>query len=113
MDIADVTVFHKGDEIAHLRPRIDQFSQMPMSIAGAHSTIQNDFYVLLVGWEEIGYSSATFKVFINPLINLVWLGGLVLIIGTFISAYPHEAIYASVKEKFSSPASGEIAGARA
>jgi cytochrome c-type biogenesis protein CcmF len=113
MDIADVTVFHKGDEIAHLRPRIDQFSQMPMSIAGAHSTIQNDFYVLLVGWEEIGYSSATFKVFINPLINLVWLGGLVLIIGTFISAYPHEAIFASVKEKFSSPASGEIAGARA
>jgi cytochrome c-type biogenesis protein CcmF len=62
-----------------------------MTIAGSYSTIQGDFYVLLVGWEQQpGAVSTTFKVYINPLINLIWWGGLVLILGTFVSAWPTE-----------------------
>jgi cytochrome c-type biogenesis protein CcmF len=91
MQIADVTVLRNGQEIAQLRPRIDVYPQQPTTIAGAYSTLENDFYVLLVGWEEVGYERATFKVFINPLINLVWWGGLILILGTFIAAWPVEA----------------------
>jgi cytochrome c-type biogenesis protein CcmF len=70
---------------------------MPMTIAGAHSTFEGDYYVLLVGWEELNASTATFKVYLNPLINLVWWGGIVLILGTFIAAWPAAQLAVSVQ----------------
>ena len=85
MNIATVTVFRDGGEIARLRPRIDDYPQLPMKIAGAHSTLENDFYVLLMGGER---ERATFRIYINPLVNLVWWGGILLVIGTVIAAYP-------------------------
>lgn len=99
MEIADVTVFRNGSEIARLRPRHDIYpprtandQPMTMTIAGAHSTLENDFYVLLVGWQTVNTEQATFKVYINPLINLVWWGGLILMLGTFIAAWPSETV---------------------
>jgi cytochrome c-type biogenesis protein CcmF len=104
MDIAEMTLLRDGREIAHLRPRRDFFPQTEgmnsMTIAGAHSTIENDFYVLLVNWEPISSNSATFKVYINPLVNLVWWGGLVLIAGTLLAGYPRETLPARVRQKF-------------
>ena len=85
MNIAAVTVFRDGGEIARLRPRIDDYPQMPMKIAGAHSTLENDFYVLLMSGDR---ERATFRIYINPLVNLVWWGGILLLIGTAIAAYP-------------------------
>ncbi|HLV33845.1 MAG TPA: cytochrome c-type biogenesis CcmF C-terminal domain-containing protein, partial [Spirillospora sp.] len=99
MQIADVTVLRDGQPIAQLRPRIDVYPNQPMTIAGAHSTLENDFYVLLVGWEEISHQTATFKVYINPLVNLVWWGGLVLILGTFIAAWPVEPAAVVVRQE--------------
>jgi len=96
MNIADVTVYEDGREIARLRPRIDDFEQMPMTIAGAHSTLERDFYVLLTGTDNS--ARATFKVYINPLVNLVWWGGIILIIGTFIAAYPKDAVPQTVRQ---------------
>lgn len=85
MNITAVTLFRDGDEIANLRPRIDDYEQMPMTIAGAHSTLENDFYVLLIGGNQ---ERATFRIYINPLVNLVWWGGILLIIGTVVAVYP-------------------------
>ena len=85
MSITDVTVLRDGAEIARIRPRVDEYPQMPMTIAGAHSTLENDFYVLLISG---GRERATFRIYINPLVNLVWWGGILLIIGTAIAAYP-------------------------
>ena len=85
MNIAAVTVFRDGGVIARLRPRIDDYPQMPMKIAGAHSTLENDFYVLLMSGNR---ERATFRIYINPLVNLVWWGGILLVIGTAIAAYP-------------------------
>ena len=85
MNITTVTLFRDGDEIANLRPRIDDYEQMPMTIAGAHSTLENDFYVLLIGGDR---ERATFRIYINPLVNLVWWGGILLIIGTVVAVYP-------------------------
>lgn len=92
MEIADLTVFQRGHEVARLRPRHDIYPDMPMTISGSYSTLEADYYVLLVGWEELNASSATFKVYINPLINLVWWGGVVLMIGTVIAAWPTEQL---------------------
>lgn len=104
MDIANITIFRNGQEVAHLRPRRDFFPNVEegmnsMTIAGAHSTVENDFYVLLVSWETITANSATFKVYINPLVNLVWWGGLILIAGTAFSFFPKETLPARIRQR--------------
>jgi cytochrome c-type biogenesis protein CcmF len=49
-----------------------------------------DFYVLLVGWDDSG-KSATFKIYVNSMINWVWLGGIVMIFGTVIATWSSTA----------------------
>ena len=88
---ATVTVFDaKGNNVGVLHPRRDLFtdSDQPMTIPGVRSTLGEDFYVILVGWEPIASNGATFKIYVNPLINLVWSGGLIFILGTLIAAWP-------------------------
>lgn len=87
---AVVSVFRDGKYLGELYPRKDFFyaSQQPMTIPGVRSTLEDDFYVLLVGWESIGLSGATFKVYHNPLVNFLWVGGLVFILGTMVAAWP-------------------------
>jgi cytochrome c-type biogenesis protein CcmF len=88
---AVVTVFDaKGNKLGELYPRHDLFvdSGQPMTIPGVRSTLGEDFYVILVGWEPIAANGATFKIYVNPLINLVWSGGLVFILGTMVAAWP-------------------------
>jgi cytochrome c-type biogenesis protein CcmF len=108
MDIAQVSVVRDGiGTSADMRPRHDFYPQSDgmnqMNIAGAYSTLEGDFYVLLSGWEppddETPLFTATFKVYVNPLINLVWWGGLILILGTIISVGPGEALPERVRER--------------
>jgi cytochrome c-type biogenesis protein CcmF len=87
---AKVDVYRDSDLVGNLFPRQDYYiaSQQPMTIPGVRSTIEDDFYVLLVGWEPIASDGATFKIYHNPLVNFVWFGGLVFIFGTTIAAWP-------------------------
>jgi cytochrome c-type biogenesis protein CcmF len=93
------TTLYQGDQpIGDLQPRRDFFvtQQQPSTIAAVYSTLDQDVYVLLVGWEEIGLNNSTFKIYINPLINWAWIGGVVMILGTLIAVWPsgkHEASY--------------------
>ncbi|GAB4521968.1 MAG: heme lyase CcmF/NrfE family subunit [Anaerolineae bacterium] len=103
MEIANVSIIRNGTVVANLRPRQDIFTTGDMSrmtIAGAHSTLENDVYVLLVSWDEISENAATFKVYVNPLINLVWLGGVILMFGTFIAVYPREVLASQRRKAF-------------
>jgi cytochrome c-type biogenesis protein CcmF len=114
MDIAQVTVSRGGQTLAHLRPRRDSYYTAngidPMTIAATYSTLENDFYVLLVDWKEISASTATFKVYINPLINLIWWGGLILILGTLVAVWPNENAPIAVQARAST---GKRAGVTA
>ncbi|MGB7338654.1 MAG: cytochrome c-type biogenesis CcmF C-terminal domain-containing protein [Phototrophicaceae bacterium] len=80
-----------GQQIAMINPRIDRFPQMNMLIAGAHSTMERDFYMLMDAYvpEE---NIASFVIYINPLVNLVWWGGIILIIGTVAATYPKNIV---------------------
>jgi cytochrome c-type biogenesis protein CcmF len=62
-----------------------------MTIPGVRSTLEDDVYVLLVTWEPVAANGATFKIYVNPLINWVWAGGFVFILGTLIAAWPDPA----------------------
>ncbi|GAB1421715.1 heme lyase CcmF/NrfE family subunit [Anaerolineales bacterium] len=100
MQIANIRLYRNGKELAMLRPRIDDYPSMPMTIAGSYSTLENDFYVLLSGYDT---KQASFKIYINPLINLVWWGGLILIIGTMVAAWPKEIIPVTVQKSVEAP----------
>jgi cytochrome c-type biogenesis protein CcmF len=89
---AVTSLSEKGQIIRELNPRRDYFvvQEQPVSIPGVYSTAGMDFYVLLVGWDDSG-TSATFKVYVNPLINWVWVGGIVMILGTVIATWNNPA----------------------
>ncbi len=92
VDRAVVNVYKDGDFLRQLFPRRDFYyeSQQTMTIPGLYSTIEEDFYVLLVEWDPISAQQATFKVFLNPLFNWLWIGGIVLIFGTSVAAWPEK-----------------------
>jgi cytochrome c-type biogenesis protein CcmF len=87
---AELSVFRDAKWVKSLFPRRYFYydSQQSMTIPGVRSTMEDDFYVLLVGWEQIDRESATFKVYHNPLVNFLWLGGAVFILGTLVAAWP-------------------------
>lgn len=87
---AQLKLFKDNRFIRDLRPRRDFFivQEQPMTVPGVYSTSGEDVYTLLLGWEGVNHDSATFKIYINPLINWVWAGGVVLILGTMIAAWP-------------------------
>ena len=87
---ADVDVFYNGRFVKNLKPRTEFYTRtgQPMTIPAARSTISEDFYVLLVNWEPTSAAEATFRVYLNPLINWVWAGGLIFMLGTLIAAWP-------------------------
>jgi cytochrome c-type biogenesis protein CcmF len=79
-----------GKDLGQLFPRRDFYydSQQPMTIPGVRSTIEDDLYILLVDWQPMSNQSATFKVFHNPLVNWLWIGSLIFILGTLVAAWP-------------------------
>ncbi len=87
---ADVDLFKNGKFVRTLTPQIELYQRtgQPMTIPSARSTITEDFYVILVNWEPTTADSATFRIFLNPLINWIWTGGLVFLMGTLIAAWP-------------------------
>ncbi len=87
---ATVSVFRDGRLLEALHPRSDFFlsSEQSMTIPGVRSAIEDDFYVLLTTWDGSGSGAATFKVYVNPLVNWVWAGGLIFILGTLVAAWP-------------------------
>ncbi len=62
-------------------------SDQPVTEAAIRTTLRDDLYILLAGWDEKG-TSATFKIFVNPLVVWIWIGGLLLLIGTVTAAWP-------------------------
>ena len=87
---AVMSVEHNGNYVGELHPRRDYYyeSQQPMTIPGVRSTWEDDLYILLVDWQPISSAGATFKIYHNPLVNWLWLGGFVFIIGTVVAAWP-------------------------
>jgi cytochrome c-type biogenesis protein CcmF len=87
---AVVSVYKDGRYMGELHPRRDFYyeSGQPMTIPGVRSTWEDDLYVLLVDWQPISTQGATFRVYHNPLVNWLWLGGFVFIFGTMVAAWP-------------------------
>ncbi len=63
--------------------------EQPTTEVAVYSTLLSDFYVVLVGVDDES-QAASFKIYLKPLVMLVWLGGLVMVLGTIICLLPDE-----------------------
>ena len=86
---AAALALHRGDQfLGTLLPErryYPAFDQGTTEVS-IYSTWREDFYVILVGSAED--QSAKFQIYINPLINFVWLGAVVLVIGALWAMWP-------------------------
>ncbi|MEW6085950.1 MAG: heme lyase CcmF/NrfE family subunit [Chloroflexota bacterium] len=87
---AVVGIYQNGQYLGELYPRIDYYwdAQQSMTIPGQRATMKDDLYILLVNWEPASATGATFKIYVNPLVNWLWMGSLLFLLGIVIAAWP-------------------------
>jgi len=88
-DYALLDVYHGSKKITQLSPerRFYPASQTTSTIVAIHSTLALDIYVVFEG-RNPETSRPIIKVFLNPLVNWIWIGVGIIVIGTFIALVP-------------------------
>lgn len=61
-------------------------SEQPTTEVALRSFWNEDLYLILAGWDE--QNAATFKVYVNPLVSWIWIGGFVMGFGGLIVILP-------------------------
>jgi len=87
--VARLALYEDGQPLAVMAPekRMYWLEQQPASIPSIHSTLREDLYVILTAVEPDG--SATFKLYRNPLVNWIWIGGYTFVLGALLILWPH------------------------
>jgi cytochrome c-type biogenesis protein CcmF len=85
---ARIALYRDGGPLAVMTPEKRQYwlEEQPVSIPSIYSTLREDIYVVLTGIESDG--SATIKIYRNPLVNWLWVGLGIFIIGSLIVMWP-------------------------
>jgi cytochrome c-type biogenesis protein CcmF len=67
--------------------RMYWLEDQPASIPSVYSTLREDLYITLTAIEADG--SATFKIYRNPMVNWIWIGGVIFVLGSIAVMWPH------------------------
>ena len=83
-------VSQNGRALGRLSPTLKFFptQDAPIGRAVFRSTLKEDLYLILSGFSDVGRNQATLKVLIRPLVMWIWLGGLVIALGTLMTILP-------------------------
>ncbi len=86
---AELEVFRNDSRVASLRPeyRMYKASQQPTTEVALYKTPLEDLYVVFAGLDDSG-KRLTLQIFVNPLVSWVWVGTVVLVLGTIICLLP-------------------------
>jgi len=89
-EYALLNVFRGGKKITQLAPerRFYQASQTSSTMVALHSTLASDLYVIYEG-RNPDTDRPIIKVFLNPLMNWIWIGVLIVVMGTFLALVPN------------------------
>lgn len=88
-----LTAYKDGKSIGLLRPSQNTYKsevaeeQQTTSEVAIRSGLKEDLYVILNGWNEED-KSVTLKVMVNPLVAWMWIGGILMMVGTHIAVLP-------------------------
>lgn len=85
---ATVEVYNAGQRVGYLFPakEFSPQSEEPSTEVAIRTTLMEDVYVILAGWDKD--QTASFKVLVNPLVVWIWIGGAVMLFGTAIALWP-------------------------
>ena len=83
-----IALYREDEPVGILLPEKRMYFQQeqPATIPAIASSLREDVYVILVGLEPD--RSAALKVYINPLVNWIWIGGFVFVIGNALLLWP-------------------------
>jgi cytochrome c-type biogenesis protein CcmF len=86
--VARIALYQNGRPLGTMTPekRMYWLQQQPASIPSVYSTLREDLYVVLTAVESNG--SATLKIYRNPLVNWLWIGGYTFVLGTLFCMWP-------------------------
>jgi cytochrome c-type biogenesis protein CcmF len=82
---ARVGLLHRGEQFDEMYPQkhFHHKSEQPASEVAIRSRPDEDLYIVLSGWDEGG--NVSFHVFVNPLVQLIWIGiGIMALGGVFV-----------------------------
>jgi len=90
---ATLTVFKDGKPLTDLRPgqRFYPNQETPFASVDARYRWDEDLYTILSAFERDG-SSATIKAIINPMIDWIWFGGCVIVLGVIVAVLPERRL---------------------
>jgi cytochrome c-type biogenesis protein CcmF len=93
-NLATVGVFENGRKVAVMHPerRLYKASQQSTTEVSIRSTIKEDLYLVYAAPPPAEGGKAIVQVFLNPLVMWVWIGGIVLGLGTLIALLPNQKI---------------------
>ena len=89
-EYALLDVYRGGKKITQMAPekRFYQASQTNSTMVANHSTLASDLYVIYEG-KNPDTDKPIIKVFLNPLINWIWIGVAIVALGTLIALLPN------------------------
>jgi len=92
---AFLLVSRDGSDIGEIVPRRDYYydAHQYVTIPAVRRTLAGDIYVILMDWQPGVTPTATIKIYHTPLIDWLWIGAVVLIIGAVIAVWPHANSY--------------------
>jgi cytochrome c-type biogenesis protein CcmF len=84
-----ISVAKSGRAFTTLHPekRFFKASQQPTSYVAIHPSLSEDLYVVLAGMDQ-ETGKAIVEVFVNPLVMWVWIGGVIVFLGTLLALVP-------------------------
>jgi cytochrome c-type biogenesis protein CcmF len=86
---AQVQIWRDGQLQRYIYPgRVfyHNFADQPASLISITTFGLTDLYIILDDWNGAG--QATIRVFVNPLVPLVWIGGLLMLLGGIVCWWP-------------------------
>ena len=78
--------------IGVLYPQRDIYLEMGLAVTqpSTRSNLAKDIYAILVDYDAETQNAATFRLYINPLVNWLWIGVGVMTLGTLVALLPDE-----------------------
>ena len=91
-DYALLDLYHGGKKITQLTPERRVYfpgtdHQQASTVVAIHSTLALDVYAVFEGRDQ-QTDKPIIKIFLNPLVNWIWIGVGIVILGTFIALAP-------------------------
>jgi cytochrome c-type biogenesis protein CcmF len=91
MVFADVDVYKNGKLLTHLTPGKFIYKKQPdapTTEVAIHHGLRDDFYLIVGSINPSNKNLAAFQFHINPLVSWIWIGCIVLILGSVVCMWP-------------------------